>query len=233
MIDNHSQTAILLFAQSARVDAISKALVDVAVMDVLNNHVLNTVRNSGLDYYHFTEKEQRGDSFGLRFKNSIEDVFKLGYTSVICIGNDTPLLSVDLIHKAANSLLNGNSVLGKSQDGGLYLIGLNHSQFDAENFEILPWQSDQLSNCFQQYLKEYKGQITILKTLQDIDSTADLYHFLAGKDALSLIIALLLNSFRVSVITTSNLLFTINRCFFFNLQIKLARSYSGLRFLLP
>lgn len=62
MIDNHSQTAILLFAQSARVDAISKALVDVAVMDVLNNHVLNTVRNSGLDYYHFTEKEQRGDS---------------------------------------------------------------------------------------------------------------------------------------------------------------------------
>lgn len=220
MIDNHSQTAILLFAQSARVDAISKALVDVAVMDVLNNHVLKTVRNSGLDYYHFTEKEQRGDSFGSRFKNSIEDVLRLGYTSVICIGNDTPLLSVDLIHKAANSLFKGNSVLGKSQDGGLYLIGLNHSQFEAKNFENLPWQSDQLSNCFQRYLKEYKGEITILKTLQDIDSAADLYHFLSGKDTRSLIIALLLNSFRVSVITTNNLLFTINRYFFFNLQIK-------------
>ncbi|GAK88627.1 glycosyltransferase [Nonlabens ulvanivorans] len=194
MIDNHSQTAILLFAQSARVDAISKALVDVAVMDVLNNHVLKTVRNSGLDYYHFTEKEQRGDSFGSRFKNSIEDVLRLGYTSVICIGNDTPLLSVDLIHKAANSLFKGNSVLGKSQDGGLYLIGLNHSQFEAKNFENLPWQSDQLSNCFQRYLKEYKGEITILKTLQDIDSAADLYHFLSGKDTRSLIIALLLNT---------------------------------------
>lgn len=194
MIDRHSKTAILLFAQSARVDAISKSLVDVAVMDVLNNHVLKTVRNSGLDYYHFTEKEQRGESFGSRFKNSIEDVFKLGYTSVICIGNDTPLLSVDLIHKAANSLFKGNSVLGKSQDGGLYLIGLNRSQFQAQTFENLPWQSSQLSIFFNQYLKNFDGSVTVLKTLQDIDSTTDLYQFLAGKDARDLLIGILLNT---------------------------------------
>ncbi|EAS20990.1 conserved hypothetical protein [Flavobacteria bacterium BBFL7] len=190
----HSQTAILLFAQSARVDSVSKSLVNTSVMDVLNNHVLKTVHNSGLDYYHFTEKEQRGDTFGSRFKNSIKDVFELGYESVICIGNDTPLLSTDLIHKAAFSLDNGNSVIGKSLDGGLYLIGMNRGQFKAVAFEKLPWQSDQLGIYFRQYLEEFKGKITILKTLQDIDSTADLFQFLSGQDARHLIIALLLNT---------------------------------------
>ena len=141
MIKKHSQTAILLFAQTAHVDAARKSLVDSTVMDVLNTSVLKTVHSSGIDYYHFTEKEQRGDSFESRITNSFQDVFDLGYESVICIGNDTPLLTVDLIKKASQSLENGNAVKGKSLDGGLYLIGLNRTQFNASAFENLTYRS--------------------------------------------------------------------------------------------
>ncbi|WP_211292462.1 hypothetical protein [Nonlabens arenilitoris] len=47
---------------------------------------------------------------------------------------------------------------------------------------------------FNQYLKNFDGSVTVLKTLQDIDSTTDLYQFLAGKDARDLLIGILLNT---------------------------------------
>lgn len=179
----HTNTAILLFAQSARVDASSKSLEDVAVMHVLNNRVQDTVVKSGLDYFHFTEREQRGTSFGSRFTNAIEDVFALGYESVICLGNDTPLLTPQLITQAAQQLELGHAVEGKSLDGGLYLMALHRSQFHASTFEQLPWQSPYLATAFQHYIDLLDGTLQVLTSLRDIDSTDDLRQFLAGKDA--------------------------------------------------
>lgn len=194
MTHRQSKTAILLFAQSASVDANSKSLAGTSVLDVLNNHILKTVQATGLDYYHFTEKEQRGTGFGTRFTNAIQDVFKLGYKSVICLGNDTPLLTLNLLDKAAQSLQYGNAVKGKSIDGGLYLIGLNRAQFNAKQFETLPWQSTSLAASFHEYINDLNSDLIILKSLQDIDSTADLHRFLAGKDARINLIRLLLST---------------------------------------
>lgn len=194
MIKKHSQTAILLFAQTAQVDATRKSQVDIAVMDVLNTRILKTVQSSGLDYYHFTEKEQRGDSFGSRIANSFQDIFNLGYESVICLGNDTPLLTVDLIKKASQSLKKGNAVKGKSFDGGLYLIGLNRYQFNNSSFENLPWQSKALATSFHSYIQGTDSTLIVLKSLQDINSSEDLHQFLSGKDARVVIVGLLLNT---------------------------------------
>jgi hypothetical protein len=179
----HTQTAILLFARTAQVDAASKLLTDVAVMHVLNKRVLKTVQKSGIDFYRFTEHEQRGTSFGSRFTNAIEDVFNLGYKQVICLGNDTPLLTPQLIKQAVRSLEMGRAVKGKSLDGGLYLMGMHRSQFHAANFEQLPWQTAALASTFNKYITNLGSDLDILKSLEDIDSTADLRQFLAGKDA--------------------------------------------------
>ncbi|MGJ8683346.1 MAG: TIGR04282 family arsenosugar biosynthesis glycosyltransferase [Nonlabens sp.] len=194
MIKKRSQTAILLFAQSAQVDTTSKSLVNVDVMNVLNARILKTVQASGLDYYHFTEKEQRGNSFASRFTNAVQDVFDKGYKSIISLGNDTPLLTVDLIHAAKTALQNGKAVHGKSADGGLYLIGLNREQFQPQSFENLPWQSQRLTSSFHDYLKDLGSEIDVLKSLQDIDSMDDLRQFLAGKDARVELIGMLLNT---------------------------------------
>lgn len=187
-----SHTAILLFAQTSAVDAAHKSMPSINVMDVLNLQALKTIKQSGFDYFHFTEKEQRGDSFATRFTNSIQDVFDLGYESVICLGNDTPLLTTNLIHKAAKNLQNDHAVKGKSHDGGLYLIGMNRAHFNAQEFENLPWQTAQLAVSFHHYMDDYDAGLVVLKTLQDIDSVEDLKRFLAGKDARIVVVQLLL-----------------------------------------
>lgn len=186
-----SHTAILLFAHTSAVDAAHKAMPSINVMDVLNQQALKTIKQSGFDYFHFTEREQHGDSFATRFTNSIQDVFDLGYESVICLGNDTPLLTTNLIHKAAKNLHNGHAVKGKSHDGGLYLIGMNRAHFNAQKFENLPWQTAQLAISFHHYMNDYDADLVVLKTLQDVDSAADLQQFLAGKKASILVVKFL------------------------------------------
>jgi hypothetical protein len=190
---NLSNTAILLFAQTAKADVLHKPLAhNRQIMKVLNDKVLKTVNGSGLDFYHFTEKEQRGVGFGTRFTNSIQDVFDKGYESVICLGNDTPLLTVQIVKNAATALNNGNAVKGKSFDGGLYLIGLHKNKFDPVAFRALSWQSSGLAIAFHDYIVSQNQELTVLEPLVDIDTEQDMADFLAGKDARSSIIKLLL-----------------------------------------
>jgi hypothetical protein len=190
---NHSNTAILLFAQTAKVDALHKPLAhNSQVMEVLNDKLLKTVNSSGFDFYHFTENEQRGVGFGNRFTNSIQDVFDKGYESVVCLGNDTPLLTVQLIREAVLALKNGNAVKGKSFDGGLYLIGLHKNKFDPAAFRALSWQSSGLAIAFHDYIASQNQELIVLEPLVDIDTEQDMADFLAGKDARSSIIKLLL-----------------------------------------
>ncbi len=179
---NNTKTAILLFAQSAQSDATCKPQLDRTVLDVLNVRVLRTVQQTGLDFFHFTEREQRGSSFGSRFTNAISDVFAMGYASVICLGNDTPLLNAQLISQATQLLQQGHVVTGKSLDGGFYLMAMNRSQFHPASFESLPWQTASLASAFSAYTAALRCSTTQLQALKDIDSMADLRQFVAGKD---------------------------------------------------
>ena len=58
----------------------------------LNRHTIRQIEHSGLDYFHFTEKEQEGGDFGERFIHAIQSVFNKGYEYIITLGNDTPQL---------------------------------------------------------------------------------------------------------------------------------------------
>lgn len=163
-------------------------------MDVLNQNVRKTVEETGIDYYHFTENEQRGLGFGERFSNSVQDVFNKGYTSVICLGNDTPLLTAQLINAAAIALNKGKAVKGKSFDGGLYLIGLQKDNFDVAAFKALPWQSSLLAIAFHDFIAAQNLELKVLQPLADIDTQEDLENFLAGKDARNRLIRLLIST---------------------------------------
>ena len=161
-------------------------------MDVLNTKVMRTVESTGLDYFHFTEKEQYGLNFGERLANSIQEVFDKGYESVICLGNDTPLLTISLIQDAAAALETGKVVKGKSLDGGVYLIGLHKNLFDHTSFQALPWQSSALAVAFHKYIASQNQRLLVLEALADIDTEQDLEDFLTGKDARDGIIRMLL-----------------------------------------
>src|SRR5207302_3536009 len=69
---------------------------------------------------------QRGETLGERLINAASDLLNNGFESVCLINSDSPTLSGELLHIATSSLARDGDrvVLGPSQDGGYYLIGL-------------------------------------------------------------------------------------------------------------
>ena len=73
---NLQKTAILIFAQSAQKEAVSKPFKNAAkVFTQLNKHTVTTVKNSKLPYFHTTEEAQVGATFGERLTNAIQSVY--------------------------------------------------------------------------------------------------------------------------------------------------------------
>ncbi|WP_034886743.1 DUF2064 domain-containing protein [Gillisia sp. Hel_I_29] len=172
------KTAVLIFANSSAEEQMQKAIPKgQALFDVLNNKTLKTVQRSELPYFLYTEKEQKGNSFGSRFVNAIQEVFDQGFTNIITIGNDTPQLTTSHLIAAATQLEANKVIIGPSTDGGFYLMGIERSQFDAATFLDLPWQSSKLCKSLEAVLNKTSTEIVKLEVLNDLDGFKDLSFF--------------------------------------------------------
>lgn len=169
------KTAVLVFANTPDEDVRCKPMLkSPELFQGLTQITLRKVRNSGLPYYHFTEKEQQGTDFGERFTHAIQAVFELGFENVITIGNDTPHLRSKDIMEAAEALIAGKSVMGPSLDGGFYLMGIHRDNFDPHRFMNLPWQQAGLFRNLAQWLAAKGIPICHLPALQDLDGPQDI-----------------------------------------------------------
>jgi len=169
------QTAVLIFANSSQGERKFKSFAKGdAFIEELNENILQTVKNSKLPYYLFTEKEQVGKSFGERFSNAIQAVFEKGFDSVITVGNDTPQMRKHHILRAANEIDKNKCVVGPSIDGGFYLMGLSKKQFSEISFLDLPWQTKSLEKTISLQFAATQTEVIKLDTLLDVDSTSDL-----------------------------------------------------------
>ncbi|WP_203295502.1 TIGR04282 family arsenosugar biosynthesis glycosyltransferase [Luteirhabdus pelagi] len=168
------KTAILVFAQSAQKEAQDKGFFKSAeLFEQLNAHTLQVVEGSGLPYFHISEKQQKGNSFGERYVNAIQTVFDSGFENIITIGNDTPHLQTRHITEAAEKLTETSLVLGPSFDGGYYLMGLQKAHFHPASFLKLPWQTARLSSKLIDLFTQKDIQVHKLETLTDIDALQD------------------------------------------------------------
>ncbi|UII77573.1 DUF2064 domain-containing protein [Flagellimonas sp. HMM57] len=168
------KTAVLIFANSAEVDCREKTTIaNLDVFNTLTEHTLKIVKDSQLPFFHFTEKEQHGSSFGERFSNAIKAVFEKGYENIITVGNDSPQLKTSHILEAEQQLQLGKTVLGPTLDGGFYLMGLHCSNFDPHLFKKLPWQRFGLFNKISKLIAGQHSYLFRLPVLQDIDNKED------------------------------------------------------------
>ncbi|MCP4974568.1 MAG: DUF2064 domain-containing protein [Maribacter sp.] len=173
---NKHNLAILIFALTAQEELKRKKINSGGdLFNALSEHSLKIVAKSGLPYFHYTEKEQEGDTFGERFTNAIQSVFNRGYKQIITIGNDSPQLKASHIRKAAKLLANDKSVLGPSADGGFYLMGMHRENFNANRFKDLPWQTSSLRRQLKKEFSTAQIDIVQLDRLFDIDNSQDLY----------------------------------------------------------
>ncbi len=169
-----NNTAILIFANSAEKEAERKSFLSSDVFSALNHQTLKTVEKSGIQYFHFSEKNQIGSSFGERFSNAIETIFNKGFGNVITIGNDTPHLKTHHLVDTLHQLEKNELVLGPSKDGGFYLMGIKKEHFNKENFLKLPWQTSKLQNCIASIITSKKLNIKFLEILNDLDVLEDI-----------------------------------------------------------
>jgi len=171
----NSKTAVLIFANSSKVERKFKSFAKGnALIDEINKNTLKTVKKTKLPYFIFTEKEQKGASFGERFTNALQAVFNEGFNRVITIGNDTPQLKKQHLLKAADAIANANFVIGPSLDGGFYLMGLTKKQFEKVDFLHLPWQKNTLEKSLSLQMTNADEEIIKLNSLLDVDADADL-----------------------------------------------------------
>lgn len=202
-----NNTAILIFANSATREGEIKSFRESAgLFDVLNEQVINKVEKTGLPYFHISEAQQKGATFGERYTNAIEQVYSKGFDNVITIGNDTPHLKTSQLIKAATQLEENKIVLGPSIDGGYYLLGLNKSQFNKEKFLQLPWQTAALTSSLTRLLSFKKIEVCFLKTLRDIDLITDVKKLIDGfKNLSENLLKIMLAIFSSEIVIISNI----------------------------
>lgn len=84
---------------------------------------------------------QRGDGFGERLLAAAEDILACGFGAVCLIDSDSPTVPQAAYEQAIAALSRSGDriVLGESQDGGYYMIGMK--QAHAEVFRDINWST--------------------------------------------------------------------------------------------
>jgi rSAM/selenodomain-associated transferase 1 len=117
---------------------------------------------------------QRGDGFGERLAFATADLFHCGFGSVCLIDSDSPTVSADVYADAVEMLSKAGDrvVLGPSDDGGYYLIGLKQTR--RELFERIDWSTERVLDQTKTRACELNLDVSLLRTGYDIDDAATL-----------------------------------------------------------
>ncbi len=121
-------------------------------------------------------KQTDGD-LGEKMRTAFERTFASGTKAAILVGSDIPDITTDLLQQAFTTLLSKDVVIGPSQDGGYYLIGIGAdkaSQLLPLLFNNLQWSTNKLLATTITRLKKSDHTIANLITLRDIDLPTDL-----------------------------------------------------------
>ncbi len=117
---------------------------------------------------------QRGEAFGERLIAAAADLFALGFASLCLIDSDSPTVPLAAYQLAVQKLSGPEpmSVLGPSDDGGYYLIGLNRPQ--RRLFEEIDWSTEKVLEQTVQRAQEISLPLEFLPTWYDVDDRATL-----------------------------------------------------------
>ncbi|HEX8143003.1 MAG TPA: TIGR04282 family arsenosugar biosynthesis glycosyltransferase [Pyrinomonadaceae bacterium] len=117
---------------------------------------------------------QRGESFGERLYHAAEDLLALGYESLCLIDSDSPTLPRSVLVEAVRALARPGDrvVLGPSDDGGYYLIGLKRAH--RRLFEEITWSTDRVLDETVERAAEIGLEVSMLPSWYDVDDGASL-----------------------------------------------------------
>jgi glycosyltransferase A (GT-A) superfamily protein (DUF2064 family) len=129
--------------------------------------------------------EQRGRSFGDRFRNALSDALERTDGPVVAVGSDVPGLSARHVRAALSRLGEARDrvVVGPSPDGGFYLLA-THRELDGELARVR-WRSRRALGSLIAALEESGLEVCMLEPLRDLDRSQDLQAWMAREGGLA------------------------------------------------
>lgn len=181
-MQHYAHTAVLLFAESVDYQAQKKRLhpneaKNFGLLHALTVKSKKTALLSGFDVFQFDERVQRGNTFGERLTDSMQQVFAKGYSRMIVIGGDCPDLGTKDLHRVQQQLDVHGMVMGPDRRGGVYVMGLKKSSFDASGFQSLDWQTPTLRRSLVEYAAHLETSIQWLHTKTDFNAAVDVNRY--------------------------------------------------------
>ena len=114
--------------------------------------------------------QQSHGSLGEKMKSAFEHVFRY-HSKAIIIGSDCPFISLHDIETAQLQLDYYNYVIGPSEDGGYYLLGLHREMPDV--FNDMAWSTPEVLKETIRQIEAKGNSFTLLRKLYDIDTEQD------------------------------------------------------------
>lgn len=121
---------------------------------------------------HYEKRLQKGNDLGVKMNHAFDKAFDEGCTKVVIIGSDCPELTSNHIRIAFLKLDEIDCVIGPSEDGGYYLLGL--SKRVPELFKDKEWSTETVLKEAAETLNSHRLSYELLEELNDIDNEDDL-----------------------------------------------------------
>ena len=117
---------------------------------------------------------QRGDGFGERLHLAATDVLACGFGAVCLIDSDSPTVPAEALQMAVRALAapGDRVVLGGSDDGGYYLIGLKRAH--AAPFQRITWSTGSVLAETRERVLDAGLELFELPIWYDVDDPATL-----------------------------------------------------------
>lgn len=119
-------------------------------------------------------KVQRGSDLGEKMFDCLSHSLR-EYQSVILVGSDCPAIDHRYLIEAFQALESVPLVFGPALDGGYVLLGAR--EIYTELFDDISWGESTVLRKSLAAAKRLGAEVSILKSLRDIDRPSDLYHY--------------------------------------------------------
>ena len=129
--------------------------------------------------YPIRMSRQREGDLGIKMQLALQDH---GYPAAV-MGCDAPQITAQTLRKAHQLLCHGKSVIGPSEDGGYYLLGL--AQACDTLFQDQQWGSSSVLNQTLRTAAGIQFELSLLDSLNDVDEWSDLVQAAAELPALA------------------------------------------------
>jgi len=116
--------------------------------------------------------QQSTGNVGERMSNSFLKSFDTNSGPVVLVGTDIPDLNASILKKSFQLLEQNDVVIGPSEDGGYYLIGMN--QHHPEIFQLSAWSHPHVLKETIEICDKLNLSYSLVDTLNDIDTFEDL-----------------------------------------------------------